>query len=35
MIPMKAQGPMKALVLVGVEKDFVGRGGFPSSGAGL
>ena len=33
-IPMRRQGPVKALVLVGVEKDLVGRGGFPSSGAG-
>ena len=34
MIPMRTQGLVKALVLVGVEKDLVGRGGFPSSGAG-
>ena len=34
MIPMWTQGPVKALVLVGVEKDLDGRGGFPSSGAG-
>ena len=34
MIPMMTQGPVKALVLVGVEKDLDGRGGFPSSGAG-
>jgi len=33
-IPMRTQGPMKALVLVGVLKDLGGRGGFPSSGAG-
>ena len=33
-IPMRTQGPVKALVLVGVEKDLVGRRGFPSSGAG-
>ena len=31
-IPMRTQGPMKALVLVGVEKDLGGRGGCPSSG---
>ena len=34
MIPMRTQGPVKALVLVGVEKALVGRGGFPSCGAG-
>ena len=33
-IPIRTQGPGKALVLVGVEKDLVGRGGFPFSGAG-
>ena len=33
MIPMWTQGPVKALVLVGVEKDLGGRRGFPSSGA--
>ena len=33
-IPMRTQSPMKALVLVGVEKDLGGRGGFPSSVAG-
>ena len=33
-IPMRTQGPVKCLVLVGVEKDLVGMGGFPSSGAG-
>ena len=33
-IPMRTHGLMKALVLVGVEKDLVGRGGFQSSGAG-
>ena len=32
---MRTQGTVKALVLVGVEKDLGGRGGFPSSGAGL
>ena len=34
MIPVRIQDPVKALVLVGVEKDLVGRGGFQSSGAG-
>ena len=34
MIPIRTQGPVKAQVLFGVEKDSVGRGGFPSSGAG-
>ena len=34
-ISMKTQGPVKVLVLVGVENDSVGRGGFSSSGAGL
>ena len=33
-IPMRTQGPVKPLALVGVEKDLGGRGGFPSSGAG-
>ena len=33
-IPMRTQGPVNALVLVGVEKDLFGRWGFPSSGAG-
>ena len=33
-IPMRTQDSVKALVLDGVEKYFVGRGGFPSSGAG-
>ena len=33
-IPMRTQGPVKSLVLVGVEKDLGGRGGFPSSVAG-
>ena len=33
-IPMRTQSPLKALVLVGVEKDLSGRGGLPSSGAG-
>ena len=28
-IPMRTQGPVKDLVLVGVEKDLVGRGDFP------
>ena len=32
-IPMKTQRPLKALVLVGVEKDLGGRGDVPSSGA--
>ena len=32
-IPMRTQGPVKDLVLVGVEKDLVGRGDFPSSGS--
>ena len=33
-IPVRTQGPVKALVLVGVEKDLVGRRGFQISGAG-
>ena len=31
-IPVRTQGPVKPLALVGVEKDLGGRGGFPSSG---
>ena len=32
-IPVRTQSPLRALVLVEVEKDLGGRGGFPSSGA--
>ena len=32
-IPIRTQSPLRALVLVEVEKDLGGRGGFPSSGA--
>ena len=31
-IPVRTQGPVKPLALVGIEKDLGGRGGFPSSG---
>ena len=34
MIPVRTQGPVRALVLVGVEKALAGWGGFPSCGAG-
>ena len=34
MIPVRTQGPVRALVLVEVEKDLGGSRGFPSSGAG-
>ena len=33
-IPMRTEGPVKLLGLVGVEKDIGGTGGFPFSGAG-
>ena len=32
-IPMRTEGPVKPLALVGVEKDLGGRGGFPFSSA--
>ena len=33
-IPMRTEGPVKPVALVGVGKDLGERGGFPSSGAG-